>query len=559
MALALHNTLTRRKDAFEPVSPPAVRMYNCGPTVYGPAHIGNFRAFLFADVLRRWLELSGYAVTQVMNITDVGHVRDDDPDATDVASDKMETAARKERLDPWKIAEKYTVLFFRDLDALGIRRAQHYPRATQYIPQMLAIIERLIETGHAYRVDGNVYYSVATFPDYGKLSGNTGGELLAGARVEVNEQKRDPRDFALWKTDSHHLMQWDSPFGRGFPGWHIECSAMSRALLGEGTLDIHTGGEDNIFPHHECEIAQSEGAFGIPFVKVWAHTRFLQVDGGKMSKSLGNLYTLDDIAARGFPAVALRFLLLRGHYRQVINFTWESVEQSAAAVRAAAPLRGRAAGGGGRRGGADERRRGDGRRGAELADRGRREVRRGHGRRPQRLGRARRRLLAAQRGQPPQAHRRPGGRRARRAAPLRPGARRARGGARVDRRRDRGPHRAAQRGPRAQGLRRRRRDPPPARRARHRAARRQGGREVAAHGGQGVTCLRPPPPGVDYRTQAPDTTRDIEALQITAWREMEPWQKLAEVEELCRRADHLAFRAFSCGTQEYRKTRFASA
>ena len=333
MPLVLHNTLTRRKEAFAPISPPAVRMYNCGPTVYGAAHIGNFRSFLFADVLRRWLELSGYAVTQVMNITDVGHVRDDDPDATDVASDKMENAARRERLDPWKIAEKYTALFFRDLDALGLRRAQHYPRATQYIPQMLAIIERLLETGHAYRVDGNVYYAVATFPGYGKLSGNTGDELLAGARVEVNEQKRDPRDFALWKTDPHHLMQWDSPFGRGFPGWHIECSAMSRALLGEGTLDIHTGGEDNIFPHHECEIAQSEGAFGIPFVRYWAHTRFLQVDGGKMSKSLGNLYTLDDLAARGIPAVALRFLLLRGHYRQVINFTWESLEQSAAAVR----------------------------------------------------------------------------------------------------------------------------------------------------------------------------------------------------------------------------------
>ncbi|HZL98977.1 MAG TPA: cysteine--tRNA ligase, partial [Planctomycetota bacterium] len=333
MALVLHNTLTRRKEAFEPVAPPRVRMYNCGPTVYGRAHIGNFRAFLLADLLRRWLELRGYAVAQVMNITDVGHVRDDDPDSTDAAADKMVAAARKERLDPWAIAEKYTALFFQDLDALGIRRAHHYPRATQHIPQMLAIIERLIETGHAYRVDGNVYYSVAAFPAYGRLSGNTGDELLAGARVEVNEQKRDPRDFALWKTDPHHLMQWDSPFGRGFPGWHIECSAMSRALLGEGTLDIHTGGEDNVFPHHECEIAQSEGAFGVPFVKYWVHTRFLQVDGGKMSKSLGNLYTLDDTSARGFSPAALRFLLIRGHYRQVINFTWEALEQSAAAVR----------------------------------------------------------------------------------------------------------------------------------------------------------------------------------------------------------------------------------
>jgi cysteinyl-tRNA synthetase len=333
MGLVLHNTLTRRKEPFAPIAPPRVRMYNCGPTVYGRAHIGNFRAFLFADVLRRWLELRGYAVTQVMNITDVGHVRDDDPDSTDAAQDKMVAASRKEQLDPWKIADKYTALFFADLDALGVRRAHHYPRATQYIPQMLAIIERLIATGHAYVVGGNVYYAVSTFPGYGRLSGNTGEALLAGARVEVNEQKRDPRDFALWKTDPHHLMQWDSPWGRGFPGWHIECSAMSRALLGEGTLDIHTGGEDNIFPHHECEIAQSEGAFGVPFVTLWAHTRFLQVDGGKMSKSLGNLYTLDDTAARGFGHAALRFLLLRGHYRQVINFTWEGLEQSAAAVR----------------------------------------------------------------------------------------------------------------------------------------------------------------------------------------------------------------------------------
>ncbi|MHC5212184.1 MAG: cysteine--tRNA ligase [Planctomycetota bacterium] len=330
MSLHLHNTLTRSKQPFAPVEPGRVRMYNCGPTVYARAHIGNFRSFLFADVLRRWLELAGYEVMQVMNITDVGHARDDDPDSAD---DKMDAAARKEQLDPWQVAEKYIELFLADVDALGIRRAHHYPRATDHIPQMLAIIEQLIASGHAYRVDGNVYYDVTTFPAYGKLSGNTAEDLLAGARIEVNDEKRDPRDFALWKTDPHHLMQWDSPFGRGFPGWHIECSAMSRALLGEGTLDIHTGGEDNVFPHHECEIAQSEGAFGEPFVRWWMHTRFLQVDGGKMSKSLGNLYTVDDVVARGFPAAALRFAMLRGHYRQVLNFTWETMEQSAAAVR----------------------------------------------------------------------------------------------------------------------------------------------------------------------------------------------------------------------------------
>jgi cysteinyl-tRNA synthetase len=330
MTLHLHNTLTRRKEAFTPVEPGRVRMYHCGPTVYARAHIGNFRAFLFADVLRRWLELSGYAVRQVMNVTDVGHARDDDPDSAD---DKIQRAAVAERLDPWKVAGKYTALFLQDVDALGIRRAHHYPRATDHIPQMIAIIERLVAGGHAYRVDGNVYYDVASFPAYGRLSGNTAGDLQAGARVEVNVEKRDPRDFALWKTDPHHVMQWDSPFGRGFPGWHIECSAMSRALLGDGTLDIHTGGEDNVFPHHECEIAQSEAAFGVPFVRFWLHARFLQVDGGKMSKSLGNLYSVDDVVARGFPPAALRFAMLRGHYRQVLNFTWEGMDQSAAAVR----------------------------------------------------------------------------------------------------------------------------------------------------------------------------------------------------------------------------------
>ena len=329
MPLVLHNTLTRKKEPFVPVVPGKVRMYNCGPTVYSPAHIGNFRSFLFADVLRRWLEVSGYQVAQVMNITDVGHLRDD----AEEGEDKLDAAARKERLDPLAIADKYAELFLSDLDKLGIQRAQHYPRATQYIPHMIAIIERLIAGGHAYVVGSDVYYSVATFPAYGKLSGNTGEDLVAGARVEVREAKRDPRDFALWKSDSHHLMQWDSPWGRGFPGWHIECSAMSRALLGEGTLDIHTGGEDNIFPHHECEIAQSEGAFAQPFVRYWMHARFLQVDGGKMSKSLGNLYTVGQLEELGHPPIAVRFALIRSHYRQVLNFTLDGLRQSAADVR----------------------------------------------------------------------------------------------------------------------------------------------------------------------------------------------------------------------------------
>jgi cysteinyl-tRNA synthetase len=330
MPLVLHDTLKRAKVPFAPLAPPEVRMYNCGPTVYSPAHIGNFRSFLLGDVLRRWLEASGFRVTQVMNVTDVGHARDDDPD---FGEDKLDAAARKEKLDPWQVAEKYTALFLEDLDALGLQRPHHQPRATQFIPQMIAIIERLVASGHAYVSGHDVYYSVPSFPAYGRLSGNTGDDLLAGARVEVREAKRDPRDFALWKSDPHHLMQWDSPWGRGFPGWHIECSAMSRACLGEGTLDVHTGGEDNIFPHHECEIAQSEGAFGVPFVRHWLHARFLQVEGAKMSKSLGNLYTVGQLEQMGHPPVAVRFALLRSHYRQVLNFTFDGLRQAASDVR----------------------------------------------------------------------------------------------------------------------------------------------------------------------------------------------------------------------------------
>ncbi len=329
MSFQLHDTLKRQKVTFEPLKPGQVAMYNCGPTVYSPAHIGNFRSFLFADVLRRWLEVSGYEVTQVMNITDVGHLRDDDPEA---GADKMEEASRKEQLDPWKIAEKYTALFMEDLERLGMQRAHQYPRATDHIPQMIAQIQALIASDHAYEANGAVYFSVSSFPAYGQLSGNTGDDLIAGARVAVAAEKRDPRDFALWKRDPHHLMQWESPFGRGFPGWHIECSAMGQSLLGE-TIDIHTGGEDNIFPHHECEIAQAEGATGKPFVRHWMHARHLMLDGGKMSKSLGNLYTISQLEEMGHSATAVRFALLRSQYRTVLNFTLGGLKEAATAVR----------------------------------------------------------------------------------------------------------------------------------------------------------------------------------------------------------------------------------
>jgi cysteinyl-tRNA synthetase len=322
----VHNTLTKRVEQFTSREAGVVRMYNCGPTVYGRPHIGNLRSFLFADLLRRWLEYRGYEVRQVMNITDVGHLQGDDTaDAT--GEDKVEAQARKEAVDPLAITQRYTDEFLADMRALGVREPMARPRASDYIPQMVAMIERLVTAGHAYRVGDNVYFDVASFPEYGKLSGNRVEALDAGARVEVNDEKRHPADFALWKSDERHLMKWPTVFGEhGFPGWHIECSAMALALLGE-ELDIHTGGEDNVFPHHECEIAQSECANGVPFARYWMHAKFLQVDGGKMSKRLGNVYTLPDIVARGYEPRHLRLALLRGHYRSPLNFTWTVMDE----------------------------------------------------------------------------------------------------------------------------------------------------------------------------------------------------------------------------------------
>jgi cysteinyl-tRNA synthetase len=329
VTFTVYNTLARRKEPFEPLEPGVVRMYNCGPTVYSRAHIGNFRSYLFADTLRRWLEHEGYEVRQVMNITDVGHMTDDDEDR---GEDKVEAQARRSGKDPWQITRQHTEQFLADLEALGCRRALVYPKATEHVREMLAIVEGLVESGHAYQVDGNVYFDVTRFPDYGRLSGNKVQELEAGARIAINEEKRNPEDFALWKSDPQHVMKWESRFGpHGFPGWHIECSAMAMKHLGQ-TLDIHTGGEDNIFPHHECEIAQSEAFSGKPFVRYWMHAKFLQVDGGKMSKSLGNVWNLGDVVERGFSPRALRFALIRGHYRQPLNFSWEILREAASAL-----------------------------------------------------------------------------------------------------------------------------------------------------------------------------------------------------------------------------------
>jgi cysteinyl-tRNA synthetase len=330
MAIRLYNTLTRQKEEFVPLVPGVVSMYHCGPTVYDNATIGNHRSFLFADVLRRYFEASGYQVRQVMNLTDVGHYTVDDV-LDEGGVDKMAAAAEREKKDPWQVASDYIAAFMEDLEFLGVRKADVYPRATKHIAEMIDMVEALLKKRHAYVAGGQVYFDISSFPKYGALSGNTLDALEAGARVDVIEEKRHPHDFALWKKDPKHIMQWDSPWGRGFPGWHIECSAMARRYLGV-TLDIHTGGEDNLFPHHECEIAQSESANGETFVKLWMHPRHLLANGEKMSKSKGNYYTVPDLRERGYGRRAIRYALIQTHYRQQQNFTMEVLDAAAKSV-----------------------------------------------------------------------------------------------------------------------------------------------------------------------------------------------------------------------------------
>ena len=333
----LYSTLTRRREHFHPLEPGSVRIYSCGPTVYRYAHIGNLRTYLFADVLCRVLEYLGHRVTQVMNITDVGHLTDDQFDR---GEDKMLLSARLENRSAEEIAEFYTRAFLEDARRVGIRPAQHYPRATGYVPRMQQIIARLIEVGHAYEVAGTVYYDIASFPEYGRLSRNSTEQLLAGTRGEPDPRKRHPGDFTLWKAAGDKRLQvWDSPWGPGFPGWHIECSAMSTALLRE-RFDIHTGGSDNVFPHHEAEIAQSEGAFGHQVVRYWMHGEHLMLSGARMAKSAGNFFRITEIEEQGYDPLAFRYLALQARYRTKLNF---SVEGLAGADRALRHLRSRVA------------------------------------------------------------------------------------------------------------------------------------------------------------------------------------------------------------------------
>jgi cysteinyl-tRNA synthetase len=331
MTLRFYNTLSNKKEAFKPLKGGVVTIYNCGPTVYDYAHIGNLRAYIFADILRRYLEYRGFRVKQVMNITDVGHMTVDE-ETEGRGEDKIEMKARKEKKDPWEISRFYEKTFFEDIAKLSIKKAMVYPKATKHIKEMIKTIQRLIKKGYAYEANGSVYYDITRFKDYGRLSGNTIEKLKAGKRIEVLPEKRNWFDFALWKKDPKHIMQWDSPWGRGFPGWHIECSVMSMKYLGD-TLDIHTGGEDNIFPHHECEIAQAEGATGKRFVRYWMHTRHLLVNGEKMSKSKGNFYTLRDLLKKGYDPKAIRYLLLSGHYRIRLNFTEKGLKSAEETVK----------------------------------------------------------------------------------------------------------------------------------------------------------------------------------------------------------------------------------
>ena len=327
MQLRFYNTLTRKKEDFVPVKPHQAGIYSCGPTVYKYAHIGNLRAYVFMDELRRVLEYNGYKVKSVMNITDVGHLVSD----ADDGEDKMSKSAHETGKTPLEIASFYTAQFMKDIDALNIKRPTVCPKATDNIPEMIAVVQSLLDKGYAYETEDGIYFSVEKFPDYGKLSGINLADQRHGARVEVNSFKRHPVDFALWKKAApNHLQQWDSPWGKGFPGWHIECTAMSKKYLGE-VFDIHTGGVDHIPIHHENEIAQAECWLGHPAVHYWMHSEFMLIDGGKMSKSLGNTYTISDLVAKGYSPVVFRYFCLNVQYRQKINFTWEAMDAAKAA------------------------------------------------------------------------------------------------------------------------------------------------------------------------------------------------------------------------------------
>ena len=322
MEIYLYNTLTHQKEKFEPINPNEVKMYSCGPTVYSYAHIGNMRAYIFADTLKRMFEYNGFKVNHVMNITDVGHLTSD----ADTGEDKMEKAARSENKDPYEIAAYYTKYFMEDIKSLNIEIPATITKATDNITQMEEMVKAIIENGYGYETSKGIYFDITKLDKYPVLSNNKLSGQEAGARIEVDPEKRNPADFALWiKAPKEHLMKWESPWGLSYPGWHIECSAMSKRFLGEH-FDIHTGGVDHIPVHHENEIAQCKGAFGKNPANFWMHVEFLLIDNGKMSKSLHNIYRILDLEKQGIEPLAYRLFCFSSHYRNKLNFTFEGAK-----------------------------------------------------------------------------------------------------------------------------------------------------------------------------------------------------------------------------------------
>ncbi|UCG34461.1 MAG: cysteine--tRNA ligase [Phycisphaerales bacterium] len=342
MSLKVYNTLSRTKEEFVPIHPPRVGMYVCGPTVYGHAHLGHAKSYVSFDVILRWLRHSGYDVSYIQNITDVGHLTEDTEGMADEGEDKIVREARRRRLHPMAVTEMYARSYFDDMDALNILRPDISPRATGHITEQIELVTKMLESGHAYEVNGSVYFDVHSFKGYGKLSGRSVDEMEAGARVEVSQEKRHPSDFAVWKkAEAGHIMQWPSPWGPGYPGWHLECSVMSTKYCG-GPLDIHGGGIENQFPHHECEIAQWEAVHGGTFAKYWLHNNMVTIHGGqKMGKSLNNYVSLKELfsgqiddpqrkanvsLSKPYDPMVVRQLLLVSHYRSPIDLSDEALQ-----------------------------------------------------------------------------------------------------------------------------------------------------------------------------------------------------------------------------------------
>lgn len=322
--LTFYNTLTKKKEEFKPIKKGEVGMYSCGPTVYSYAHIGNLRTYIFMDILGKTIRKNGYTLKHVMNITDVGHLVSDGDDG----EDKMQKASIRERKSPFEIADFYTKAFLQDIEKLNIKKPDIIAKATEHIPEMIAYVKQIVDNGYAYETSSGLYFDISKLPSYGMLSGKKLDGEKAGARISIDAEKKNPFDFAIWKkAPQNHIMQWDSPWGKSYPGWHIECSAMSRKYLGE-QFDIHTGGVDHIPIHHENEIAQSLGHNGKIPANYWIHAEFLLVDNGKMSKSLGNIYTISELEERGFDALDYRYFCLNSSYRSTLNFTFEGLKSA---------------------------------------------------------------------------------------------------------------------------------------------------------------------------------------------------------------------------------------